>query len=280
MIYESAKLQLEEVGIVHLSPAGDCLICKDLKVNGSVLYTVFRVSDHDVVKNIISLFEGYSGKDGVLVDSFAADNNHIFVFPYRKDRPVSEFYMGDTMPISRCEDICINVILACMTSGLPWPFLYLCLGQGLLNLSKDDSVYLTYNFNLRGLNPEIKERDCVVACAEVLLKLLESKASQKADSYILLEKKIKSRSYSKFTELYRDIRIAATPKSKAGIISKIIKWFMINKDRFFGILFWVSLILVIIAFAMLVTNAIMGDVPWLRFFINNFKRIGTESLLQ
>ena len=43
-------------------------------------------------------------------------------------------------------------------------------------------------------------------------------------------------------------------------------------------LFWVSLILVIIALAMLFSNLVLGDIPWLRLFINSFKRIGTESL--
>ncbi|MCR5033158.1 MAG: hypothetical protein K6A92_09870, partial [Lachnospiraceae bacterium] len=105
-------------------------------------------------------------------------------------------------------------------------------------------------------------------------------ASLKADSYLLLQKKIASRSYSKFTELYRDVRISATPKGRKGILSRIKTWFTVNKDRLFGVLFWFCLILVVIAAFMFLTNAFLGDVPWLRFFINNFKRIGTESLLQ
>ncbi|MCR5278232.1 MAG: hypothetical protein K6E19_02215 [Lachnospiraceae bacterium] len=280
MIYESSKLKLEEVGVVHLSPVGRCLICRDLNVDGNVLYTVFCISDHEVVRTLISLFEKQGTADTVLVDSFVSENDHIFVFPYRKERRLDEFYMGDSLTLERCEDICINVILSCMTSGLPWAVLSLVLEQGLLNLNKDDSVYLSYGVKLDRLNPETKEKDCVVLCAAILMEILESKASLKADSYLLLQKKINSRSYSKFTELYRDIRIAATPGRKPGLLSQIRFWFEINKDRLFGFLFWISLILAIVALAMLVSSAVFGDVPWLRFFINNFKRIGTESLLQ
>ncbi len=280
MIYESSKLKLEEVGVVHVSRAGKCLICRDQNVDSATMYTVLAVSDHEIVRNLISMFDKYGTADSVLIDSFVSDNDHIFVFPYRKERSLREFYMGDTMGLERCEDICTNVILACMTSGLPWAVLSLILEQGLLNLNKDDSVYLSYGVRFDKLDPNVREKDCVVLCAGILLELLESKANLKADSYILLQKKINSRSYSKFTELYRDIRIAASPRRKPGLISQIRLWFSINKDRLFGILFWISLILVITALAMLVSSAIFGDVPWLRFFFNNFKRIGTESLLQ
>jgi len=280
MIFESSKLKLEEVGVIHLSPGGDCLICKDLNSGGNVMYTVFRVLDHDLVRLVISLFENLGAEESALVDSFATENCHIFVFPYRKERPLQDFYMGDTMSLEKCEDICMNVILACMTSGLPWPFLYCILDQELLNLNKDDSVFFSYGVRLKSLSTDIREKDCVVACAGILMRLLESKAAVKADSYMLLQKKIASRSYSKFTELYRDVRMAATPAGKVGPIARFKIWFSIHKDRVFGILFWICLILVIVALAMLVTNAAFGDVPWLRIFINNFKWIGTESLLQ
>ena len=37
---------------------------------------------------------------------------------------------------------------------------------------------------------------------------------------------------------------------------------------------------VIFVLASLLTQAIFGNVPWLRFFIRSFNVIGTESLLQ
>ncbi|MBR3524772.1 MAG: hypothetical protein IKO11_02900 [Lachnospiraceae bacterium] len=280
MIFESDKLKLEEVGTVYLSAACDCLICRDLNMGGSTMYTVLRVSDHEIVKKLISIFDENRGSEKVLVESFSTDGVHIFVFPYRRERALDEFYMGDTMPLTRCEDICINLILACMTSGLPWPYLYLVLEQHKLNINRDDSIFLNYGVELKDLDPEKKEKDCVVACARVLLKLLESKADQKADSYTLLSKKIGNQSYNKFTELYRDVRIAAVSKGKQGILTRIRRWLAARKDRFLGLIFWLSLILVIIALAMLLSNLVLGDIPWLRLFVNNFKNIGTESLLQ
>ncbi|MBR3307555.1 MAG: hypothetical protein IKI75_09945 [Lachnospiraceae bacterium] len=280
MILESSKLRLEDVGTLYHSVVGDCLICRDLNMEGATLYTVLKVSSHDTVRKLIAVFEKSEAAESCLVDSFASDGMHIFVFPYRKSRELEQFYMGDAMPLERCEDICINVILACMTSALPWPFLYLVLQQKKLNLNKDDSIFLSYDVDLKELDPSVKEKDCVVACARVLLKLLESKATLKADSYVLLRKKIENQSYAKFTELYRDVRIAAVSKGRRGLFYRLGRFLGARKDRLLGIVFWISLVLVIVAIAMLFSNLLLGDIPWLRLFVNNFKQIGTESLLQ
>ena len=42
----------------------------------------------------------------------------------------------------------------------------------------------------------------------------------------------------------------------------------------------VCVLLILVVIASFVTQAIFGDIPWLRFFFNSFKTIGTESLLQ
>jgi hypothetical protein len=280
MILESTKLKLEEISTVFLAGVADCYICKDLKTGGATLYTVLRVRDHGVIRDILEMYERADLSEVSLLDSFASDGAHVLVFPYRKERPLDSFYIGEERELTNCEDICINVILACMTSGLPWPLLYLVLRQRLLNLNKDDSVYLTYTVNLDELEPERRERDCVVECARVLMGLLEDKMALKADSYQLLQKKIANQSYSKFTELYRDIRIAAVPNKRKGLIYRFKRWLAARSDRIFGILFWVCLILGFIALAMLLSNIAFGDIPWLRLFYNTFKRIGTESLLQ
>ncbi|MCR5503817.1 MAG: hypothetical protein K6F53_12500 [Lachnospiraceae bacterium] len=278
MIFESSKLKLEEVSTVRITPVNDCLICKDLKTNGAVMYTVLRVRDHEMVRNLLTMYEALESNDNPLLDSYSAEGDHIFIFPYRKERPLDLFYMGDTMPLQQSEDICINVILTCMTSGLPWPLLYLALRQGLLNLNRDDSVYLTYTIDLSELNPEIREKDCVVECARILMTLLESKAAQKADSYLLLQKKSANQSYSFFTELYRDVRLASAPKRKKGLWHRFLRFLAARSDFFFGILFWICLILAIVAIAMFLTNIAFGDIPWLRLFFNSFKKIGTEVL--
>ena len=171
-------------------------------------------------------------------------------------------------------------ILACISAEIPYPILYLILRQKQLHLAKNHNVYLGFAINLEELDEKMTERDCAVQCAKILRELLEPKASQKAISFQLLDKKISKKSYHKFTELYKDIRIAAAPRQRNSISGRFRAWFMRNRDQIFRIMLRICILLVILVLATFVTQAIFGDIPWLRLFINGFKKIGTESLLQ
>ena len=109
---------------------------------------------------------------------------------------------------------------------------------------------------------------------------MSPKSGQKATSYYLLEKKTANDSYDRFTDLYRDISIAAVSAKKITVFTLIKLWFRQNGDTIMGILFWVCLLLGVFALSLLVSRAFMGGNSWLRLLFNTFKQIGTESLLQ
>ena len=199
MIYESGKMRLLPVATKSIGKVNDCYICRDLASSGGILYTVIVVHEHKIVRKILELFQlsGRSGKD-VLVDNFAVADKHVLVFPYHNERPLFYFYVGETLSLSKCEDICISTILACITCDLPYPILYLLLKNEKLNLSSDGSVYLSYDMSLDELDETIAERECTDICARLLLRILEPKSGQKATSYYLLEKKVANGSYQKF----------------------------------------------------------------------------------
>ncbi len=135
-------------------------------------------------------------------------------------------------------------------------------------------------FDLSEIDETKTERDCVVACAKILLHLLDVRVAQKADSFILLSKKSHRESYTHFTELYKDIDVAAAHSRKRNIIAALRYWFLDNKDRLFRVLIVICVVLVIFTLVSIFTNAIFGEVPWLRMFIRSFEVIGLESLLQ
>ena len=281
MIYQSQKMRLKCIRVIERMKVNDIVICQDLNAAEEGLYTVLVVHDHEVVRKFLTIYERSDyAPDASCVDSFSDQGAFVIVYPYLKERALQDFYMGDSYQLSECEEICINTILACISAEIPYPILYLILKQKQLHLAKNHNVYLGYTINLEELDEKKTERDCAVQCAKILRELLEPKASQKAISYQLLDKKISKKSYHRFTELYKDIRIAAAPKKRAGIFASIRAWFARNKDQIFGILFWVCVVLVLLVIATFVTQAIFGDIPWLRLFINGFKKIGTESLLQ
>lgn len=281
MIYQSQKMRLKTIRVIEQTPVNDILICQDQNAAEEGLYTVLAVHDHEIVKKILTVYgqSEYEMKSSC-IDSFSDQGVFLLVYPYYRERSLERFYMGTTYTLSECEDVCINTILTCISAELPYPLLYLILEQKQLQLARNHNVYLEYMINLETLNPEITERDCVVQCAKILRELLEPKAAQKAVSYQLLDKKIAKKSYHRFTELYKDVRIAAVSKNKNGLLGRLRAWFLRNRDRLFKILLWVSVILLLLVVVSFVTQAIFGDIPWLRLFFNGFKKIGTESLLQ
>lgn len=279
MIYEACGMQLNTVRIVRKNAVNDVLICRDLHSAVGSLYTLLLIRDHDVVKRLLEVFEqGGEERKGACIASFSQGGDFCMVFPYKPERPLRSFYAGERFSLSECEDICIHLILACMTEKVPYPILYLMLRQDQIHLAKDGSVFFSYQLDLAETDGHITEKDCVVQCAKLLLELLKPKASRKAVSYTLLRKKIGKRSYSAFSELYKDVRVAAVSKEKVGIRKKLSAWLQVYRDPLFRFLSVVGVFLALIVIATFLTQMIFGDAPWLRLFSNSFKVIGTENL--
>ena len=281
MIFESGKMRLLVVGTKSIGEVNDIYICRDLNSSGGILYTVIEVHDHDVVRTILEMFRMSDRRgEGILIEEFAQGDQEILVFPYHRERHLKDFYNGEALTLAQCEEVCISTILTCITCNLPYPILYLLLKNDQLQLAVDNSVFLGFEMNLAELDTEVSESDCTDVCASILLELLEPKAGQKATSYYLLSKKTANGSYTRFTDLYRDITIAAVTKKKLTPWVRLKLWFKRNTDRFLGILFWLSVILGVIALSLLISRLFFGGNSWLRLLFNTFKKIGTESMLQ
>lgn len=280
MFYQSQKMNLECIRIVVKSNVNDIFICQDLNTAARNLYTLLVIKDHLTARRYLEVFEhaGLSAQNSY-IESFSDKGALCMVFEYRQERPLKDFYMGNSFTLAECEEVCIQVIMACIASNLPYPLVYLLLKQEQLHLSKDHSVHFSYQLDLSELDPRITERDCAVQCASILRDMLAPKASEKAFSYQLLEKKISRKSYDRFMELYKDIRITAVPQ-KRGMIKRLKAWFVRNQDILFRVLLVVCGILAFVALVSLVMQLVFGDIPWLRVFFNSFKIIGTESLVQ
>ena len=281
MTFESQKTSYTVVSTLFSGAANCCYMARLSDDMEGRSFTVIAVKDHDVIRTLMEAFSKVDNiKDSQLVDAFTYGNDYVLVFPYRQERPLASFFVGESMTLSQVEEIGTNLLLACISCGLPYPMLYLLLEQGQINLSKDGGIFLTYAMDLSELDLRRNERDCTVKCAEILRNILSTKEDQKNVSYELISRKTENNSYNSFTELYRDLRIAAIPMEKHGFFLRVRSFFHRNADRLFGILFWVCVILGIIALIILLTHVVWGDIPFFRLFVNNFKNIGTESLQQ
>ncbi len=262
----------------------DCYVARRIDQASESLYTLLVIHDHETVLKILQIRKEQGIEDGEenhsIIESFSSGVDFVLVFPYRTERELKSFYVGEAYTLAQCEEICFNLILTCISSGLAYSMLYLVLDQWLINIAKDNSIYFSYRVDLSELDKAKTERDCATKCADIVLELLSSKSKEKNVLYELLSKKVANKSCGSFTELYRDMRIATAPVNKGNIIQRIKAFFHRNSDTLFGIFFWICLIAAITALILLFTNLVVGDIPFLRLFYNSFQKIGTESLKQ
>ena len=130
MVYQSQYMSLKPIRLIARNDVNEILVCENVEDSSRELYTVIQVTDHETVKKFLELNEHAEDvQDNVLIDCFASEGKYLIVYPYKKERPLDLFYVGSTMSVAQCEETGINLIIACMTSNLPWPLLYLELMQ-------------------------------------------------------------------------------------------------------------------------------------------------------
>jgi len=280
-MYRADGMQLNCIQTIRQGGRNDIYICQDEASEDKKRYVVLAVNDHELTRQFLDVCEvGGNETRSFLVSQVSAGRQQLLVFPYVKERRLKDFYMGELLELTECESICSSLVLCCIQSQLPYPLLYLVLKQNRVNLAKEGSVYIDYELELDELDPTKTEKDCVILCARMLLDMLSSKAAQKADSFALLSKRTASSGYRLFAEIYKDISISSAPKSRFGFINRIKVMFRSYKDVIFRVFLILCILLGIFTVATILCQLIFGDVPWLGFFTNNFKQIGTENLVQ
>lgn len=281
MRYQVKEMSLESIREIYIGPVNDVYVCEDLSSSGHDYYTVMIIKDHALAKEFLHIVSGEnSGSKPCYIDVFTCSQGFGLVFEYIKERYLEDFYMGDQFTLSVCETICVNLIIECMSTRLPYPLLYLCLQQKQIHMRMDNSIQLGCPLDISDLDRTIGEEACVGLCATILRDLLVSKARQKADSYQLLSKKITKGSYTHFKDLYYDVKMASEEPKKRNLLLQIRGFFYRNQKVIFRILLYLSIVLFVLAVIGLIFQLTTGDIPFLRFFMNTFKRIGTESLGQ
>lgn len=286
MVYYAQGMELEVVSLAFHGEANDVAVCRDRLSASDTLYTLLAVRDRACARNLLTVLEsGRRTGESPYLFCFSQNEDMLFLCTYREERRLSAFAAGQMTTPEAGEAICINLVVACLSTGLPWPLLYLVLEQGCIQIAKDNSIAFTMNLDLSRLEPDRTEKDCVQSCAGLLLELLEGPAAvsgrrKKLKSYELIWKKTGKNAYTGFPELYQDIKVTALPKTRRSLRGKLAIFLRDNRDRLFRLLLAVCILLTIAAGVVLVSQLIFGEVPLLRLFHHTFDVIGTENLHQ
>lgn len=278
MVYRSEHLALVSVREVLHGKVNDVVICRDLNTDAESYYTVLVIRDHETAKLFLRVLNEAEEGRKKYVEMFSAPEGFCVVFDYVKERYLTDFYAGRKMSLRDCEQVCRNLIVACIASGLPWPILSLALVQGQIHLRKDNSIQLSCALDLEKLDAGSTEGECAVLCAVIVRGLLEVRATKHTVSYQLLLKKIPKNSYQSFQELYTDIRMTSVKPQRKKITERIREFLYRNQEKLFRILLRIACILAVIVLAMVLSELIFGELPFLRLFVNTFEKIGTEVL--
>lgn len=280
MIYQGAQMELYVIWEILHGTANDVVVCRDLRSPTGIYYTVLVVHDRTCLRGLLQLLE----QDGQApyIAKFAQNEEMCLVFPYREERKMSTFAQGQMITAQDKEAASINLVIECLALQVPSPFLQLILEQNCVQLNQDNSVYFSYYLDLSQLNLTTGDAHCASICAEMILGLLEGSGKKKnhLKSFRLIRKKLNKNAYKNLPELYRDVKLSALSTEKIGLKKKFNGFILRNKDYMFHFLLMVCSMLIVIAFAMAISQLLYNDIPWLRLFESGFEVIGTETLTQ
>lgn len=288
MIYYPEGMELEEVSVVFQGSVNDVIVCRDRRSAAGTLYTLLAVHDRDCARKMLQVMESRGEREEApCLFQFSQNELLLFAFPYREERKFSAFARGQLTSALVSEAICVNLVMECLSTALPWPLLYLALEQDCVQITKDNTIYLGMTLDLAELKPELTEKQCVSSCARLLLELLSAPVvtgrqgrgrRKPLKSFELIRKKSGRGAYNSFPELYHDIKLTALPERKPSLKKRAAGAWSRNRDTLFRLLLILCVLLLLCAAIMVVSQIIFGDIPLLRLFQHCFDVIGTENL--
>ncbi|MDR0853265.1 MAG: hypothetical protein LBN34_02745 [Clostridiales Family XIII bacterium] len=277
---EADGMVLRQVAVVLKSEVNAVWVCRDILAIGQPYYTLLLVTDRDVSKKLVAVFadsDKPAGKQPYL-KTFLWGETLCYLFPYHKPRQITEFAQGQIETPQISEEICINLLLTSIESPMPWPLLYLQFEQGMVNVEKDNSVYLMPVLNLEPLDENITESSCVTACARIMLDILSLANKTKLKSRKLLSSKVARGAYEQFPEVYHDFKLTVLQKKRKFSLRSFFGFFKEHRDVIFRVLLVLSSICFVVALVMLISYLIFGDFALFKLFGHSLKTIGTEKL--
>lgn len=283
MTYQTDSMVLDTVREVYSGPVNSVVICQDLASPHPMYYTLLVIRDRACAKTMLKVLQDSdrpSPEDaGLAMRCFSQNEELVYLFPYRKERPFTAFAQGQMSSLQEREATCVNLVMECLYTSLPFPLLYLVLDQGNLHIEQDNNVFFTYYLNLEELDPEMGEADCARLCAHYILSLLTPPQGKgRLQSLELIRRKLDKNAYRGLPELYRDIKVTSLPQHKRSLKARLKHFWRENKDRLFRLLLVLCVAAGAIALVALLSQLIFGDFPLARLFERRFEMIGTESL--
>lgn len=279
MVFDTGTRRLETVYEALHGKVNDVVVCRETGGSGIAYATVWVIREHVLAKELVQCFHGMPDAPGTgYLESFSSGGAFCFTFPYYQERPLEHFYSQAAYTDAQRRSIWLDCIVACMSAGLPFPVLYLLLSQGQLGLGTDGRVIFHYLADLADFDRNVGESGCAAVCAGILAGLMGEEAKKGFLGYDLLFRKMKQENYASFIELYKDVKLVTGDRDRKNWILRFRSGFGLHKDSLFKVLLAIGTGLAVLTLLMLLSQAVFGEIPFLRLFSDSFRVIGTESM--
>ncbi len=282
MVLNTGKMQYRIVREVLIGEVNDIYVCQDNREFTAPYKTVLLVKDRRIAKELMGKL------DGVCEACFMQNEAAGFVFAYGGERLLSRFYLNavqsDTASAPR---IWLELVIRCMTSGLPPAVLNVVLRQRQIHIGADGDIWLGSFLDLSEYDTQMGEKENAALCAVCIMELIESGiAAKTADTaknirvMKLIQKKLERKEYQEFMQLYRDIRLMTRESGQRSRKEGLKNFVASRQDTIYRVLAAVCIALVCTVIFMLAGSVFFGELSFWKLFYEPLNRIGTESLLQ
>ncbi len=131
MTFKSRNTSYTVASTILHTAVNDCYTAKPEGGNDGREFLLVVINDHDTVRSFMETESKRvaAPEEGMLIETFTSGQSYVLVFPYRQERPLDRFFVGEAYTLERCENICTNLLLSCISCMLPYPYLYLILEQ-------------------------------------------------------------------------------------------------------------------------------------------------------
>lgn len=274
MIFLSDKTQYRCISEYIKGKKMDVYICESLE---SEQCCIWAVKDNLLAKELTALL--VADDRYRQLDSFFVGDLYCIVFPYREERNIRSFLPVKKKDIQWAKELCKDIIFLCMSCRLPWELVYLLIEGNKISLGSDGEVWFDFGISIVDMEKRT-EASCAVLLGNYLEEILDSLECENWSGYRLLCMKNRRRNYRSLTELYQDICNSTDVEGIEGIKTRIVLKFQDKKPVFIRGIKIICLLIGVLAIVLFISNLVFDTSPLYRLFVNTFKKIGTESMLQ
>lgn len=281
MLLNTAKKQYRVVREVWNGEANDVYVCQDQNEPTAPYKIIWLVKNRRIARELM-------GRPGdVCEECFMHNENAGFVFGYGGERLLDRFYQSTIQSEAVSESrVWLELVVRCMTSGLPPAVLNMILKQKQIHIDQDGGIWFGFFLDLSKYDEQAGEKENVALCAAYIAQLIESGLAVRADAaknlqvMNLLQKKLSRKKYQEFIQLYRDIKLMTREQGMENRKGRLKAAVASRQDLIYRILAFCCIVLVCTVIFMIVGHLFFGEFPFWKLFRSPLDQIGTESLLQ